>query len=364
MAFNPAIHHRRSIRLKGHDYSGGGLYFVTICAHRRAGDIFAEESVRAMVGRVWEAMPESAVGAGLVSAPNAESGAHEISGTHEGCRESGTHEGCRESGTHEGCRESGTHEGWGTHEGCPYVVMPDHFHALVRMRAGDISLGDVVGAFKSLVVHDYIEGVRAGRLAPFPGKIWHRNYYERIVRSEKAERNIARYIRMNPWRLVQHADHEGQTFRMIGNPALLGHEKIAVLCSRNCPQQVLEAAMKRAATAGAQHCFISGFHSPAEQAILAALLRAGEGRHAPKLICCPAWGIETMRIPPEWLPALEANRMLILEMYDSRGNLAASEARNRFVLGFAKKRWLPHVSPGGMLDRLRHEVVSKNPAGR
>ena len=33
MAFDPAIHHRHSIRLKDHDYSEAGLYFVTICIH-------------------------------------------------------------------------------------------------------------------------------------------------------------------------------------------------------------------------------------------------------------------------------------------------------------------------------------------
>ncbi len=36
MSYDPARHHRRSIRLKGHDYAGGGVYFVTICAHREA----------------------------------------------------------------------------------------------------------------------------------------------------------------------------------------------------------------------------------------------------------------------------------------------------------------------------------------
>lgn len=41
MPYNPEIHHRRSIRLKSHDYAGGGLYFITICAHRDAGNIFA-----------------------------------------------------------------------------------------------------------------------------------------------------------------------------------------------------------------------------------------------------------------------------------------------------------------------------------
>jgi putative transposase len=34
--YNPAIHHRRSIRLKGYDYSQAGLYFITICCQDRA----------------------------------------------------------------------------------------------------------------------------------------------------------------------------------------------------------------------------------------------------------------------------------------------------------------------------------------
>lgn len=29
--YNPLIHHRRSIRLKGYDYAQEGLYFITIC---------------------------------------------------------------------------------------------------------------------------------------------------------------------------------------------------------------------------------------------------------------------------------------------------------------------------------------------
>ena len=34
--YNPDIHHRRSIRLKGYDYSQAGLYFITICTQNRA----------------------------------------------------------------------------------------------------------------------------------------------------------------------------------------------------------------------------------------------------------------------------------------------------------------------------------------
>ncbi len=35
MKFNPNIHNRRSIRLKGYDYSQAGLYFITICCQNR-----------------------------------------------------------------------------------------------------------------------------------------------------------------------------------------------------------------------------------------------------------------------------------------------------------------------------------------
>ncbi|MCC7246167.1 MAG: hypothetical protein IT269_10850 [Saprospiraceae bacterium] len=31
MSYNPSIHHRRSIRLKGYNYAQDGLYFITIC---------------------------------------------------------------------------------------------------------------------------------------------------------------------------------------------------------------------------------------------------------------------------------------------------------------------------------------------
>ncbi|HBH82298.1 MAG TPA: hypothetical protein DDY34_00605, partial [Bacteroidales bacterium] len=33
--YNPNIHHRKSIRLKGYDYSRAGLYFITICVKDR-----------------------------------------------------------------------------------------------------------------------------------------------------------------------------------------------------------------------------------------------------------------------------------------------------------------------------------------
>lgn len=309
--YNPKIHHRRSIRLKGHDYAGGGLYFVTICAHQDAGEIFADPSVHEMVGRVWNNMPQSTVGAGLVPAlslplpppPAPASG-----------------------------------QGRGTHEGCPYVVMADHFHALVAMRRGDVSLGNVIGAFKSRVVHEWIEGVKEGQLPRFPGKIWHRNYYEAIVRTPDAAQKIAEYIRMNPWRCVTDF---GNGLRGMGNPALWNQPHLGVLCSRNAlrPESIPSAAT-----------YLGGFHSPMEKELFVRLLELKK-----PLIWCPAWDLERAALAPGVLEALEQNRMLVLEMRNRDGHLAAAEQRNRFVMANADDLWIPHVSPGGMLDRLLEE---------
>ncbi|MGK7895527.1 MAG: hypothetical protein AB4372_18400 [Xenococcus sp. (in: cyanobacteria)] len=35
MRYDPARHNRKSIRLKGYDYSQAGYYFVTICCYQR-----------------------------------------------------------------------------------------------------------------------------------------------------------------------------------------------------------------------------------------------------------------------------------------------------------------------------------------
>lgn len=45
MRYNPAIHHRQSIRLRGYDYPQAGAYFVTICTYGREtvfGNIIAD----------------------------------------------------------------------------------------------------------------------------------------------------------------------------------------------------------------------------------------------------------------------------------------------------------------------------------
>jgi hypothetical protein len=173
--------------------------------------------------------------------------------------------------------------------------------------------------------------------------MWHRNYYEMIVRSEEAEDRIAEYIRLNPWRCVQEL---GGGLRGIGNPALWSGEKLGVLCSRNAPKigRLPEADV-----------YFGGWHSPKEKEILSWLLQNGR-----RVIACPAWGIENTAFAPGARAALEENRMLILEMRDTSGNLAAAEARNRFVIEHADALFTPHVTPGGMLDRLLKERSKAN----
>jgi putative transposase len=60
MAYDSEQHHRRSIRLKGYDYSQAGVYFVTICTQERQclfGEINDDQvhlnEAGQMIGRVW-----------------------------------------------------------------------------------------------------------------------------------------------------------------------------------------------------------------------------------------------------------------------------------------------------------------------
>jgi REP element-mobilizing transposase RayT len=301
MNFAPAKHHRRSIRLKGHDYAGGGLYFVTLCAHSGAtcvspvrGAPFAPP-IREIMAEEWARCGEL---------------------------------------------RDDVFPG-------EFVVMPDHFHGLIEIRSGPSELGHVIGAFKAAVSRR-IRHCRGDTHVASDMRIWHRNYYEMIVRTPEAAENIRRYIRMNPWRCVTDF---GNGLRGIGNPALWNAEKIGVLCSRSAPPvtHIPDAEV-----------YLGGFHSPPEQKIFEALLK----RRA-KIIYCPAWGLDGV-MRPDVLSALEDNRMLILEMctgdtHVAPGTLAAAEQRNRFVIQNADKLWIPHVTKGGMLDRLLKEM---NAAGK
>jgi putative transposase len=320
LTYDPAIHHRRSIRLKGHDYAGGGEYFVTICAHRdwiaqEQGRPFHAPGLRELIGRVWESLPDrfpemGAVGAGLMpstmSAPMAEKSRHET----------------------------------GTHEGSPYVIMPDHFHGLIALPRG-VALGDAMGAFKSLVVRGVVAGVKREEFPPFPGKIWHRNYYEKIVRSEMERAAIEKYIRLNPVRL----EFRLEGMAAFGNPNLWEMKKIGVLASGS-------GALETVPEPKAGWAWLSGFHSAAEEAVLNAT-------DAPA-IRMAAVAPEQVGLSGEQLQRLAEGRLLVLCPFaETRTTRENALARNRLIAECSDRLWIPAVRPGGSLEKLKQENKHK-----
>lgn len=65
MSFDPAQHHRRSIRLNTYDYAQPGAYFITLCAQNRAcvfGQITEGAIHTSSIGQSaqtqWQALPD------------------------------------------------------------------------------------------------------------------------------------------------------------------------------------------------------------------------------------------------------------------------------------------------------------------
>ncbi len=72
VTYNPEIHHRRTIRARGYDYSQPGSYVVTICTWEREfflGEVVDGEmqvnEVGALVLNVWNGLPDRFAGVAL-----------------------------------------------------------------------------------------------------------------------------------------------------------------------------------------------------------------------------------------------------------------------------------------------------------
>jgi putative transposase len=165
---------RRSVRHQGHNYAAPGAYFVTVCVqHRRClfGEIADGEmhlnAAGQMVHSSWEQLPER----------------------------------------------------WPCLILDAFVVMPNHFHGILWIEedgfglinsdgkvvgqdghADAPTLGEVVGGWKSLTTHRYIQGVRGAGWLPFAGRLWQRSFYDHIVRDEASFWTIQEYVATNPQR--------------------------------------------------------------------------------------------------------------------------------------------------------------------
>lgn len=80
--------------------------------------------------------------------------------------------------------------------------MPNHFHGVIHILGtplvGAPTLGEIMGALKSITTDEYICGVRELDWPRFKGKFWQRNFYEHIVRDDAELERIRDYIRRNP----------------------------------------------------------------------------------------------------------------------------------------------------------------------
>ena len=177
MKYSPDIHHRRSIRLKGYDYSQAGAYFVTLCTHNKEclfGEI-ANGAVRLndegrMVERWWLELSKK----------------------------------------------------FPTIEIDQYIIMPNHLHGIIWVQyqkvvgadlrvCPDVTQGAHTGAplptivqwFKTMTSNEYIRNVKSNGWPPFQGKLWQRNYYEHILRNENELIRTSEYILNNPARWAE-----------------------------------------------------------------------------------------------------------------------------------------------------------------
>jgi REP element-mobilizing transposase RayT len=110
-----------------------------------------------------------------------------------------------------------------------FVVMPNHIHGILVLKdpggytgpplqhpavRADLRVGPGIGPrvgpptpaslptiiqwFKTMTTNAYIRGVKGSGWKPFPGKLWHRTYYEHIIRDDRDWARIRQYIRDNP----------------------------------------------------------------------------------------------------------------------------------------------------------------------
>jgi putative transposase len=180
MRYDEDNHHRRSIRLKGYDYSQPGFYYITICTKNREclfGEIVSNEMVSNGAGWMinkWF---------------------REIKYKYTNIKDD------------------------------TFIVMPNHFHGIIEIMAKNpvgadpcvcpvvddpnnanhtggehegLPLPRIVQWFKTMTTNEYIRGVKQYGWRPFPGKLWQRNYYEHIIRNETELDEIREYILYNP----------------------------------------------------------------------------------------------------------------------------------------------------------------------
>jgi putative transposase len=77
--------------------------------------------------------------------------------------------------------------------------------------APTMSLPDIVHRFKTMTTKRYADGVKQAGWAPFPGRLWQRNYYEHIIRNDESMHRLRQYIADNPARWQEDTENLTET---------------------------------------------------------------------------------------------------------------------------------------------------------
>jgi len=172
MVYDTQKHQRRSIRLKGYDYSQEGVYFVTICTYNGV-LLFEDEAIRTIAEGCWLEIRDHFTAVELdewVVMPNHLHGIVAIV----------------DDGRGMACRTPTGIDRRGDRLGRPYTPNRPHGPA-------PGSIGAIVGQFKSIVT----KRINAFRGTP-GAAVWQRNYYEHIIRNEDELNRLRQYMLDNP----------------------------------------------------------------------------------------------------------------------------------------------------------------------
>ena len=219
MTFDPQKHHRRSIRLKGYDYTQPGAYFITVVTHDREclfgeivdgemrlnefGEIVRAEWFKTAVVRPYVMLyPDE-----FVMMPNHTHGIIWIVDVGATRRVAPSPVAPPPVAPSPVAPSPVAPSPIAPSPVAPSLDSTPLVHATIHPRgpmAG--SVGAIIGQFKSITTK------RINTLRNIPGQpVWQRNYYERIIRDERALNAIRRYILNNPANWTKDADYMEMT---------------------------------------------------------------------------------------------------------------------------------------------------------
>lgn len=254
MDYNKQIHHRKSIRLNEYDYSQQGAYFITICTKNQKhlfGKIISGKmelnNAGKMIQTIWNELPtrfdniildESIIMPNhthgiIIITPNPQEHPHmdkPYTNPYKQNKDKNTSPDISKPSTGEPCVRPHTTQ-YSSPNTTQYIpqnppetspktnkkytdynytqnIHSEKNHTGNTQTKGDHkdrpygtltgSLGRVIQAFKSITTHKYTINVKQNGWVPFSGKLWHRNYWEHIVRDENELNRIRQYIQNNP----------------------------------------------------------------------------------------------------------------------------------------------------------------------